>query len=617
MPRPIASQSAALLFGGFFLLLYLAFLRYLPSGGYSEFAYFPPASFPFDAMHGFTVEQLALHVARLAFLTPALIALGLGIAPWVPSEALGRPAGRRVVLLAVAVSLLLSTVVLTKILRGWAIVDDEVTYRQQAALIAEGKLAERSIPNWGYEAFTIATPRGLTGKYLFGEPLVQIPGNWLDLPGAVHLVLAGFALLLWYRILRREAGEEVGAWATAFLALSPMFILTNGTGMSHTTSLFCVVAAGYGVHLVRHGREWAGALFAGGAIGFGLAVRMQVMLPMGAVLGLVALLELGRRRRFGPLAALAVSGGFWAALIALYDRAMTGSFLKLPWYLFSPLERFGFGPITNEDGSFSHTPVTALRNLAVSALRWNGWWQGWPLGLAVIVVWAALGRPSAGLRLWLWAGAALVAFNFFYYSPGVSDTGPIYYFELLLPGSLLAGHTVVEARRRWPQLTAALLGVQLLLGTGTFLAEQLLRLRRLTFAMHAPIRAALAQVETPALLLYETVPQESLHAGWVFSFPIRYRSDSDLVVTFPRHGGEVTRALRARYPKRHCYYYRVEPRTLQPQLFECAAAEDLLARAYELPGPAIVMRSTAYKLGFGRSQWLPPPVKPAASPATP
>jgi hypothetical protein len=344
---------------------------------------------------------------------------------------------------------------------------------------------------------------------------------------------------------------------------------------------------------------------------------MQVMLPMGAVLGLVALFELARRRRLGPLAIMAASGGLWVALIGLYNRALTGSFLKLPWYLFLPLERFGFGPITNEDGSFSHTPGIALRNLAVSALRWNGWWQGWPLGLAVILVWAALGRPAAGLRLWLWAGAALVAFNFFYYSPGVSDTGPVYYFELLLPGSLLAGLTVVEARHRWPQLAAAMLGLHLLLGTGTFVAEQTLRLRRLTIAMHAPIRSVLAQLEVPALLLYETVPQESLHSGWVFSFPIRYRSDSDLVVTFPRHGAEVTRALRARYPGRHCYYYRVDPRTLQPQLFECSAAEDLLARPYELPGPSIVMRSTAYKLGFGRPQWLAPMAKPPEPQATP
>jgi len=98
---------------------------------------------------------------------------------------------------------------------------------------------------------------------------------------------------------------------------------------------------------------------------------------------------------------------------------------------------------------------------------------------------------------------------------------------------------------------------------------------------------------------------ESIHPGWVFSFPVRYRSDRDLVVTFPRHGSEVVKALRARFPGRHCYYYRVENRTLQPQLLECTAAEDLLARPYEIPGPSILLRSTAYKLGFGSPRWMP------------
>jgi hypothetical protein len=603
LERP-AGRAASLALGSFFALLYVAFLYYLPRGGYAEFAYYPPARFPFDAMHGFTFEQLALHLGRLALLGPALLGLGYGVAGRVPELRLHGENARRWALIAAGISLLLSAVVLTQILRGWALVDDELTYRQQAALLAEGHLGETSIPDWGYEAFTITTPHGFTGKYLFGEPLIQIVGVWLNLPGALHLVLAAVALVLWFLLHRREAGTEVAAWATVFLALSPMWILSTGTGMSHASSTFCVVAAGYGVHRLRNGRAWSGAALAGMAIGFGLTVRLQVMLPMGAVLGLVAVAQLLRDRRRGPLLLLIGTVGAWLAAIALYDQAITGAWWRLPWYVFQPLERYGFGSITNEAGATVHTVWTALRNLAVSTLRFNGWWLGLPLGLVVLALWAGLGRPGANLRLWFAAGLALVAFNFFYYSPGMCDTGPVYYIELLLPGSLLAAHTTVESLRRWPKIASALIVVHLLFGTGTFVAEQFARLARLTRVMHQPIRDALAHVETPALLLYETVPQESLHAGWVFSFPVRYRSDGDAVVTFPRHRPEIVRALRARYPQRHCYYYRVNPATTGPQLLECSAAEDLLARPYELPGPAMLPRATAYKLGFGTTKWL-------------
>ncbi len=602
---PNAGRVTSLVIGSFFFVLYFAFLRFLPAGGYAEFGYYPPGPFPFDAMQGFTFEQLALHLGRLALLGPALLGLGYGLAAWMPQFRFRGDGAKRWVLVAGGISLLLSAVVLTKVLRGWAIVDDELAYRQQAALLAEGRLAENTIPDWGYEAFTIATPRGFTGKYLFGEPLVQIVGTWIDLPGALHLVLAALALLLWFRLVRREAGETVAAWATALLALSPMWILTTGTGTSHISSMFCVVGAGYGVHLLRFGRPWAGAAVAGMAIGFGLTVRMQVMLPMGAVLGLVAVLQLLRDRRRGPLLLLIGLVGLWLAAIGLYDKALTGAWWRLPWYVFQPLERYGFGAITNEAGAIVHTPWTALRNLAVSALRFNGWWLGLPLGLGVVVLWSGLGRPGTNLRLWSWAGLALIAFNFFYYSSGISDTGPVYYFELLLPGSLIAANTAVEALRRWPKAAAAFIAVHLLIGTGSFVGEQLARLGRLTRVMHQPVRDALSHAKPPALVLYETVPQESLHVGWVFSFPVRYRSDADDIVTFPRYRPEVVRALRARYPRRRCYYYRVNPQTATPQISECTAVEDLLARPYELPGPAMLPRSTAHKLGFVSTQWLP------------
>jgi hypothetical protein len=569
---PSAPRSAAvpLALGVLFLVLYAFFLAYFPRLP-GEFSYIPTLHpLPFAAMRGFTFEQFLLHLGRLALLGPGLVFLALA---WqrrvveLPSE--GR-ALRTLALGAVGLSLLLSTFVLTRVLGGGAITDDELTYRDQAMRLASGHLADPTLPELGVEPFTVVSRIGTTGKYLFGEPVLQVVGSLLGLPGLLHLPLAALALWAWCAVVRASAGREVALWATAALALSPMFILTNGTGLSHTGSLTCVVLGGLGLTWVRQGRPVAGALLAANALGFGVAVRPQVAIPVGAVLAVVLVRDLARGRHWSALAAFGFSGLAWATLIGVYDAALTGAPWRLPWSLYPVQERLGF------DANFGLGG--ALANLVVTLVRFNGWWLGWPLGLGVIAAWALLGRPAAGLRLWSACALALLALNFFYYSTGVSETGPVYAFELLLPASLLAGHTAVAALRRAPLLASSVLVVHLALGTGSFVFEQTARLARLRDAIHSRVDAMLAQLERPALLITESSFKESLAYGWVWAFPERWRSDRDAVVTFPRHSPEEVRALRERFADRHCYYYRVDPKTLRGELRRCAAAEAFLAR---------------------------------------
>lgn len=578
--------------GSLFLLLYGVFAVNLPHPR-GEFSYVPALSpLPFAAMRGFTFEQLLLHVGRLAFLGPALVFLGLGLRRVLPVVRLDSERLRRVVMLVCLLSLLVSAFVLTRTLHGRAIVDDELTYSDQARLLAQGRLGDASLPPLGWEPFTIASRVGLTGKYLFGEPLVQVPGSLVGLPGLLHLLLAGLTLGAWFRVATAAAGAQAGAWATMLLALSPMFMFTNGTGLSHTTSLACIAFAGLGLLWCREGRPLAGATLAGGALGFAFTVRPQVALPVGGVLAVVLARDLWRGRRYGALLASLLAGGVFVAAVGWYDWKITGSPLQLPWSLFPIREAMGFSP--------PHSFLGAWQNLLVSLVRWNGWWLGLPAGLAVIAVWGALGYPARGLRLWALCGAALVLFNFCYYSPGVSETGPVYYFELLLPGSLLAAQVVVGSLTRWPRTASSLLLLHLVVGTGSFVFEQQARLARLHDAIHGRIDFVLAQLETPALLFHEGRRAEKLSLGWVFGFPVRYRSASDPVVTYPRHSPEEVRALRARWAGRHCYYYRIDPATKAPELYPCEQAESLLARPEESDAEGIgqMPLPTAGLLGY-------------------
>src|SRR5690242_1977440 len=117
--------------GGALTLAYFVWLWLEPRGPF-EFGYAPfaPAPLPYVPMRGFTYEQLWGHVARAALLGPGLALLTAG---WIrrgwPVLALSR---KRALVLAVSGSLAITAACMLFILRGRAIVDDELVYRMQA-----------------------------------------------------------------------------------------------------------------------------------------------------------------------------------------------------------------------------------------------------------------------------------------------------------------------------------------------------------------------------------------------------------------------------------------------------------------------------------------------------
>jgi hypothetical protein len=298
------------------------------------------------------------------------------------------------------------------------------------------------------------------------------------------------------------------------------------------------------------------------------------------VLGGSGALALVRRRDVLALAILICIGTGGLAVIGLYDHALTGSAAKLPWSLQCAMEHYGFGYVWDHT-LYRHTAWTALENQLVVAVRFNAWWLGWPIGLAVLAVWLRLGRPARGCGIWFAVGAAVIAFEVPYYSTGVSDTGPIYHVELLLPASILAANTLVAALDRWPRAAAAVLVAHVVLGTGTFYVVQTARLARLVSAIHTDADAALARIPDRALLLYEARASEVLRVGWVMAdFPRQYRSDRDRVVTYSRPPRARLAGLLAAYPDRSCWYYHRDVVTGRPELLACRDAKPYLDRTY-------------------------------------
>jgi hypothetical protein len=584
--RGLALATGALLCLGYFVWQWRE-----PHGAF-EFAYGPlTLSLPYSPMRGFTYEQLWGHVRRVVLLGPGL-ALGVwGAAGWL------RPAAprdlRRVTWICCGLCLAAIALVMLVVLRGRALIDDELVYAMQAGFLLDGRLTGFDVGSVPREAFTVQTLSGYTGKYLLGEALVQTLGVAVGLPALLHLPVVGATLWAFHRALALSSGPRFALLGTAALACSPMLIFTSATGLSHASALMWVVLLGLAVELARAGRTLPAALLAGVSFGLGLWTRPQSLVPTGAVLGLALCFSLWRRRAFAAIGLAGLLACTGAAALLLYNRALTGSPLQLPWFLVCDPEHFGFGRVWRYL-TYVHTPLAGLENVLVVAARLNAWWLGLPLSLGVIAVWLATGRRTAGASLWLWVGAAVVAFELFYYSPGASDTGAIYHYELLLPGAVIAAAVAERVLSLSYGPLALLIG--LVLGTGSWLVEQGFRVERLVTYVHQDSETALAQLEAPALLLHETRPSESVPHGWVSGFPRRFRRPSDGIVTWPRSGPETWSRLTEAYPGRSCFYFHYLPGTAVPRLLSCAEAAQLLERPRFATDDvaAFVVRPTAY-----------------------
>lgn len=593
--------DAKLVFGLLLVAVYWVLESLLPRGA-QEFAYFPfnPEPMPFNPMRGFTLEQLIRRIAALLFLAPGLLLTTAGLVPRATFREGKLPSPARLAQVIGLISVCLIAWVMFGILEGRAFVDDELTYRVQARLLSEGRIADPTAPISLLDAFTIVTQAGFTGKYLFGEPLVQVPGVLVGIPALMHIPLALLTLGCVWRAAKLEAGEHVALFTVALVGLSPMYVATSGTALSHNACLFAMAVAWLGLVEVRHERAWLGASLVAMGVGFGLTVRIQSAASFGAALAIWTAVILIRRRRFAPLALAALLAALWAGLIAVYNHNLSGSASTLPWYLYRAPEKYGFGRIWTWD-TYEHTFGRALENLLVVGVQFNQWWLGWPLSLGLLVVWWRLGRPMQGVAPLLVAGLAQTALLFAYYSTGISDTGPIYYFEMLLPAGLMGSHALVGALERWPKWAPVALVVHVGLGTTGFYGEQLSRLRREIELIHAPVEKTLDGLETPAIVLTEIWPEERNNLGWIHSaFPRRAWSSSDPIVYLPRVTSQRgMAAVRSRYPDRECWYYRIEPDTREPELWLCDEAWHLLSRSWKSKARRpLAVESTAMQLNM-------------------
>jgi hypothetical protein len=133
--------------------------------GIREFRYQPPPGgtawwpLPFAPLNGFTPEQLSSHVARLIFLLPACVLLGLAF-----RDRMSRRFASHDVGLLVLTGVVITSAIALLVIRNVPLQDDDATYLMQAELLTRGLAADPAHPSSASfaEPFTIFSTSGMS-----------------------------------------------------------------------------------------------------------------------------------------------------------------------------------------------------------------------------------------------------------------------------------------------------------------------------------------------------------------------------------------------------------------------------------------------------------------------
>ncbi|MCL4234375.1 MAG: glycosyltransferase family 39 protein [Deltaproteobacteria bacterium] len=458
------------LVGGFFFVNRFA-------GDFANMREYGPDESGINAVFSLSKNE-QLFMATVLLMLPAAVFLTLGLSASLGTRLVTRlrawsrddTSARRVFIGIVAGAGVAIALIGALVLRDTPITDDENVYEFQARIFASGHLALPSLPGddrmFDDNIFLVNNGR-IYGQYPFGHSFFLLPGTLVGYSRAMTLIAALLTLLGIFKLGRELYDTRTALLAVFLTAVSPMFLAMSATILSHpSTLLFLTWFAYFTVRAIRADRTRDAVL---AAVFFGLAFHVRsatvlvLALPTALVLAGAHVVRIRRRDEVGGEVRGRVQwvlGQTWrrVAVVGAVMGAMLGLYLVLNWlangspfltnYHAVWLGKLPYdSPFGFDKGAWNivHTPTLGFENLLNNFLRLNIWLLGWPVGFLPVIALFAL-RRFRWIDLWLLGPVVLnfIVF-FFYFWPGVSDTGPVLYYELLLPLSLLGARGVLAA----------------------------------------------------------------------------------------------------------------------------------------------------------------------------
>lgn len=340
---------------------------------------------------------------------------------------------------------------------------DEGLYILQAHALADGHLfppAPRPP-----EAFVPWLSVFFDGKYVTKYAPVHASflavGVWLGSVRWSLALLAAAVVVMSYVLAKEVLGDRrVAAVATAFLALSPLFVLQTATFLPYCTSLLLLEAFTY--TLLRGMRSHRRLLLAASGFILGVAffARPLDALTFAAPLGVYFVLSQRHDRAMLTRNTASFALGAALPLLAMlaYYRAATGSPFRSPFNLLEPKDTIGFGvrKLLPYHPDLVFTPALGWYGVARHILLTSFWVFGGLVLIGLFLACVVRGRVR-GSQPWLLLGAVTFScgYLFFWGTYGMSlpgsltaFMGPFYFLPVLLPIAFLAAKSLAGVWQR-------------------------------------------------------------------------------------------------------------------------------------------------------------------------
>ncbi len=368
-----------------------------------------------------------------------------------------------------AAAFILATAVTWSVYGAMPHLEDEQANLFQAKVFASGNLAVRAPgvqPNSFYLPFILTENGWMFGKYPPGYSLLLVPGIWLNQLWLINAVAATFVVLGVYLVGRDLFDAHTGVLAAALGLLAPMFVLLSGAFVSHIPTMALLTFFTWGFTRARAARRSdrahpiGFAVLAGLTLGLAFITRPWTTAAVGLPFALQALIDLVQRRRvWRAYGVMLIAFAAIAAVLPLYNAALTGSPWTNTYALWWSMDRIGFGPDigVSPDG---HNLHTALLNFRLDFPPFGLMWLGWPDVIGVSLAWlpllAGLLWPPLSKRDWglMLPPILLIGAHLLYWARGSSFYGPRYYAEAMPFLWLIAARGLIKVcatPHPWPR----------------------------------------------------------------------------------------------------------------------------------------------------------------------
>ena len=426
-----------------------------------------------------------------------------------------------IITLTIVIALMVAVIVYlfgSSIFSYTPVTDDEGAYLFQAKIFAKGQLyfPLPPSPENFTNVFIILKDGRWCGKYTFGYPVILTLGVLSKFIYIIPILFSVLNIILISVLLKDvyEEGEEYRSnlfLVLIFLLMSPFFLLTSSTLLSHSFNFFLLILFIWSTIKTYKTNNIIFPILMGLTIGWAFNIRQLTAVAWGfpILILMIYMLIKDFKRWFIKILLMGIPFFLFILAFFYYNKAITGSYTLTPFNFYNPEEKMGFTKVLTSH--LRHTPFLALTNLFSSLLRINIYMLGWSLPLFFVFYFIIFGQKNKWEKLLVYVFFSHFFFYLIYYSPGVCDTGPVYYFELLLPLLLFTVRGISLLQKQFNSILtnrcyiSNLLPIFVILSIISniivFLPQRLLHISNLTHNTN---------------VLYEKVKENNIHNAVVF-----------------------------------------------------------------------------------------------------